>query len=602
MSHQELRPPSVTDPCEERDKTHSGVGGRSAPKASAASFVRLRPLSLYPRYVAGRGSSKPQREPSPRRGRRRPAYLVLLLAAVIACALFAAVPARADLCVIVDPLFAVGCGGHTTSPGSRTSASSTTTSTASATDESVALSATTTEYDPGRIAVTVDRRASPRQVAAAFAGAGVELEQAVRQIHAYLVRVAPERQAAAVRALRASPVVVRAGPDVIAHALDTTPNDSEWPLQTGLRVVGLPRAWDTSRGSSALVVAVVDTGVDANQPDLRGALVPGVNLIDPTAPPRDDHGHGTAVAGVVAARANNGQGMAGVCWFCLIMPVKVLDSGGSGDDLRIAAGIVWAVDHGARVINLSLGGPGSTPELEAALAYTSHKGAIAVAAAGNSGTTLPFYPAADVNALSVAATTTTDHPYTWSNYGPWVDVAAPGCNVAPARGGGYGVFCGTSSATPIVTGLAALVLSAHPGATPAVIQGAIERSGAPLPGVVQFGRVDAPRALAALGTTARRTKVQRGKLTSARSSQSYEVQSGLGSFRATVRFGSRSIVTVALESLVTGARLAQRTGRSPVQASEPVAGPVRVIVRGVRGMPVRFALTLSFSDPAASSG
>jgi len=602
MSHQELRPPSVTDPCEERDKTHSGVGGRSAPKASAASFVRLRPLSLYPRYVAGRGSSKPQREPSPRRGRRRPAYLVLLLAAVIACALFAAVPARADLCVIVDPLFAVGCGGHTTSPGSRTSASSTTTSTASATDESVALSATTTEYDPGRIAVTVDRRASPRQVAAAFAGAGVELEQAVRQIHAYLVRVAPERQAAAVRALRASPVVVRAGPDVIAHALDTTPNDSEWPLQTGLRVVGLPRAWDTSRGSSALVVAVVDTGVDANQPDLRGALVPGVNLIDPTAPPRDDHGHGTAVAGVVAARANNGQGMAGVCWFCLIMPVKVLDSGGSGDDLRIAAGIVWAVDHGARVINLSLGGPGSTPELEAALAYASHKGAIAVAAAGNSGTTLPFYPAADVNALSVAATTTTDHPYTWSNYGPWVDVAAPGCNVAPARGGGYGVFCGTSSATPIVTGLAALVLSAHPGATPAVIQGAIERSGAPLPGVVQFGRVDAPRALAALGTTARRTKVQRGKLTSARSSQSYEVQSGLGSFRATVRFGSRSIVTVALESLVTGARLAQRTGRSPVQASEPVAGPVRVIVRGVRGMPVRFALTLSFSDPAASSG
>ena len=466
----------------------------------------------------------------------------------------------------------------------------------------MALSSTTTEYDPGHIAVTVNRRASPRQVAAAFAGAGVELEQAVPQIHAYLVRVAPERQAAAVRALRVSSVVVRAGPDVVAHALDTTPNDSEWPLQAGLRVVGLPRAWDTSRGSAGLIVAVVDTGVDANQPDLRGALLSGVNLVDAPAPPRDDHGHGTAVAGVVAARANNGQGMAGVCWFCLIMPVKVLDSSGSGDDLRIAAGIVWAVDHGARVINLSLGGPGSTPELEAALAYAQRKGVIAVAAAGNSGTTVPFYPAADVNALSVAATTTADHPYTWSNFGPWVDVAAPGCNVAPARGGGYGLFCGTSSATPIVAGLAALVLSAHPGATPAEIQGAIERSGAPLPGVVQFGRVDAPRALATLGATARRTDVRRGQLSSTRSSRSYEVQSGLGSFRATVRFRSGSVVTLVLESLATGARLAQRTGRSPVHLSEPVGGPVRAIVRGVKGMPIRFVLTLSFNDPAGSSG
>jgi subtilisin family serine protease len=589
MRKETLRPPSVTDPCEERDKTHGGVGGRSTSQNSAASFFRQRPLSLYPAKVVGRGCSKPQQVPPPRHGRRP---LLILIAAALASPLFGAIPAHADLCIAVDPLLSVGCDRHETASVPRTSAGQV----APSQGEVVPLSGTTTEYDPRRIAVTVDRRATPRQIAAAFAHAGVQVEQAVRQIDAYLVLVDPERQAAAVRALRSSPVVARAGPEVVAHALDTTPNDSEWPAQAGLRVVGLPRAWDTSRGSAALVVAIVDTGVDANQPDLRGAFVPGVNLIDPAAPPRDDHGHGTAVAGVVAARANNGQGMAGVCWFCLIMPVKVLDSSGSGDDTRIAAGIVWAADHGARVINLSLGGPGDTPELEAALAYAAHKGAIAVAAAGNSGTTIPFYPAADVNALSVAATTTTDRAYSWSNFGSWVDVAAPGCNVAPALTRGYGLFCGTSSATPIVSGLAALALSSNAAATPAEIASAIERSSAPLPGVVQFGRVDAPRALALLEATARRTEVRRGKLTSTRSGRSYEVQSAPGSFRATVRFRQGSVVTVTLESAETGARLAQKTGRSPLRLSEPVLGPVKIVVRAVRGVPVRFLLTFTFNQ------
>jgi subtilisin family serine protease len=454
------------------------------------------------------------------------------------------------------------------------------------------------EYDPRRIAVTVDRRASPGQIAAAFDRAGVHVETAVRPIRAYLVRVDPERQAAAVRSLRLSPAVSRAGPEVVGHALDTTPNDSEWPLQAGLRVVGFPRVWDTSRGSSRVVVAVVDTGVDASQPDLRGAVGAGVNLIDPASPPRDDHGHGTAVAGIVAARTNNGRGMAGVCWFCLIMPVKVLDSSGSGDDTRIAAGIVWAVDHGARVINLSLGGPGDTPELEAALAYAAQKGAITVAAAGNSGTTVPFYPAADANALSVAATTTADRAYTWSNYGAWVDVAAPGCNVAPALNGGYVNFCGTSSATPIVAGLAALALSADPSATPAEILEAIERAAAPLPNFVQFGRVDAPHALAVLSARARRTvTVQKATLTRSHPTRSYDVQSAAGSFGATVVLRRGAVVTLTLASLETGQRLARTSGRSPVRISAPAAGAVRISVRATRGMPVPFTLTMSYPSP-----
>jgi subtilisin family serine protease len=518
------------------------------------------------------------------------------LATGLVLVLSAAIPARAELCLVVDPLVSLGCRtGEAASPSPGQGAAAPAQE-AQESQEAVPLASTTTEHDPERISVTVKPRASPREIAAAFADAGVEVELAIRSIHAYLVRVAPERQAAAVRVLRSSAAVAAAGPEVLAHAQDTTPNDSEWPLQAGLRVVGFPRVWDTSRGSARVVVAVVDTGVDPSQPDLRGALVGGANLIDPAAPPRDDHGHGTAVAGVVAARTNNSQGMAGVCWFCLVMPVKVLDSRGSGDDTRIAAGIVWAVDHGARVINLSLGGPGSTPELEAALAYATHKGAIAVAAAGNSGTTVPFYPAADVNALSVAATTTADRAYTWSNYGSWVDVAAPGCNVAPALGGGYATFCGTSSATPIVSGLAALALSTKPNATPAELGQAIERAAAPLPGFVQFGRVDAPQALVALGAGAgRAVTVRRGTLDRRHPSRTFDIESAAGSFDVTVRFGSGTVV-LTLDSLDTGERLARISGRGPLRLSRSVSGPVRVSLRGVRGLPARFVLTLSYAS------
>jgi subtilisin family serine protease len=494
------------------------------------------------------------------------------------------------VCVVVDPLLVVG--GCTVEPGSP---QSTVVAPAQTADDDVAHSPSTPEVDPERIAVTVVPGAKPRNVAAAFAAAGVRAEQSIPAIRAYLVRVAPERQAAAVRALSASSVIERAAPDVIAHALDTTPNDSEWPEQDGLRLIGLPRAWDTSRGSSRLVVAVVDTGVDPNQPDLRGALVAGVDLVDPGAAPLDDHGHGTAVSAIVAARSDNGQGMAGVCWFCLVMPVKVLDSTGSGDDTRIAAGIVWAADHGARVINLSLGGPGSSPELTAALAYATSKGAVVVAAAGNSGSTTPFFPAADTNTLSVAATTSADRAYPWSNYGSWVDVAAPGCNIAPVRGGGYGRFCGTSSATPLVAGLAALALAEQPGATPATVRAAIERGATPVPGVVRFGRVNAPQALDALALSVRRVSaVRRGTLTKLRPSATYDISAAPGAFSVTLRFPQSARATVVVFAADDGTELARATGRSPLRLDQPVLGPVRIEVRNGSRNALRFALTVAY--------
>jgi subtilisin family serine protease len=524
------------------------------------------------------------------------AVAVVGIAAVLI--LGSALPAGAALCVAVDPLVSIGCGSASSGKASSAQRSAA----AGQEDDSVPLSSTTVELDPQRIAVTAAARATPRQLRTAFAAAGVELEQAIPQIRSYLVHVAPERQDAAVRSLLSSPSIVGAAPDVIAHALDTTPNDTEWPLQTGLRVIGLPRAWDTSRGSSALVVAVVDTGVDPGQPDLRGALVAGRNFLDPASSPRDDHGHGTAVAGVLAARADNGQGMAGVCWFCLVMPVKVLDSSGSGDDTRIAAGIVWAVDHGARVLNLSLGGPGTTPQLAAALAYAESKGAVVVAAAGNSGTSVPFYPAAGSTVLGVAATTAADRPYSWSNYGPWVGVAAPGCNVAPSLGGGYTRFCGTSSATPIVAGLAALAVSEQPRALPAEIRRALETVAAPLPGFVQFGRVDAPRALAAVGAARRRvTDVRAGVLTRAQPTLTYDVPSTPGPLTATVRLAGASKITLSVVAQ-GGGQLAHSVGRNRARVSEPVPGPVTVTVRASGPFPARFVLKLSYTQEGGGGG
>ena len=175
-------------------------------------------------------------------------------------------------------------------------------------------------------------------------------------------------------ALQSSSAVANAAKEPIAEAFDTSPDDTDWPQQAGLRVAGFPKAWDVTQGSSKIVVAVIDTGVDAKHPDLRGALVPGWDFVGNDADPADDHGHGTAVAGVIGARSNNRVGVAGICWRCLVMPIKVLDSKGNGDDTLIAAGIVWAVNHGARVLNLSLGGPGSSVELGNALMYAANEG------------------------------------------------------------------------------------------------------------------------------------------------------------------------------------------------------------------------------------
>ena len=350
-----------------------------------------------------------------------------------------------------------------------------------------------------------------------------------------------------------------------------------------------------TRGAPSVIVAVVDTGVAAGHPDLRGAVLPGLNLMNGGTDAADDEGHGTSVAGVIAARTDNHAGQAGVCWNCVLLPIKALDSKGVGDTSVIATAIVRAVDLGARVINLSLGGPASTQPLADAVAYAEERGVIVVAAAGNNGNGTLFYPAAYPGVVAVAASDPDGRLYAWSDYGTWIGVAAPGCNVAPTLSGGYEEFCGTSAAAPIVAGLAALAVSGDPTATGGQIVSALEQSSAPIGGGVRYGDVRAAQTLSALGLHAPvrvSTTTSRGTLTSAARTRTFARAIGTGRLAVSLVFTGTGPLTVSITA-ANGTRIAERSGRSPVRFAVPVSGgSYRFTVSGGRSR-TRFVLTLS---------
>jgi subtilisin family serine protease len=354
------------------------------------------------------------------------------------------------------------------------------------------------DFVPGRLIIKFEDDARPEAVQRVLAGLDGELEAQVDPLDVHVVDVPPAQTNEALAEAAASPAVEYVERDAAVRSF-ATPNDTLWGEQWGPLMVDGPEAWNAATGSPGIVVAVLDTGIDGTHPDLQSSLVPGYDFVNGDSDASDDQGHGTASAGIIAARTNNGRGQAGICWRCSLMPVKVLDANGSGSTSVVAAGIVWAVDHGARVISLSLGGEDSTQTLSDAVAYAVGKGVILVASAGNSGNSNLNYPAAYEGVIAVAGTTATDELYSWSNFGPWVHVAAPGCNVAAYLNGEYVNFCGTSSAGPIVAGIAALALSAKPAASRAEIENALTLSVAPLGTAVRHGRVSANRTLQALG-------------------------------------------------------------------------------------------------------
>ena len=297
----------------------------------------------------------------------------------------------------------------------------------------------------------------------------------------------------ALKTLRENPAVAFAEPDYQALPM-TVPNDTRYSEQWGLTKIQAPQAWDTTIGSNETIIAVIDSGIKSDHEDLFNQLwtnpneipgngidddhngfiddVHGANIFTKTGTLTDSTGHGTQVAGVIAAQADNGKGVAGLCWNCRLMVVKVMGATATANYSDIAAGINYAVKMGAKVINLSLGGYSDSATLKAAIQAAAQT-AVVVAGAGNDNIATPFYPAAYTDSvLAVAGTAPDDTKHSFSNYGTWVGISAPGENILTTDIGGtyYAPVSGTSLAAPFVSGVAGLLVSKNPGWSPALVR------------------------------------------------------------------------------------------------------------------------------------
>ena len=266
------------------------------------------------------------------------------------------------------------------------------------------------------------------------------------------------------------PDVEYAEPNYLVHALSVTPNDPYYGIQWHLPKIKVDEVWSEQMGSRNVTIAVLDTGVDLDHPDLDEQVVSGFDFVNYDSEADDDQGHGTHMAGTIAAETNNGEGVAGINWHAGLMPVKVLDETGEGTHENVALGLIFAADNGARVINLSFGGEDSSQTIEDAINYAYGKGCILVAGTGNSGGAVMF-PGRSGNVIAVGATDEEDNwcdDSIWgegfsSSSGAEVDVVAPGNNIASTYiGGNFATGSGTSMATACVSGLAALIVSVNP--------------------------------------------------------------------------------------------------------------------------------------------
>ncbi len=338
----------------------------------------------------------------------------------------------------------------------------------------------------------------------------------------YRLQLAPDADVAtAVKLLQHNDGIEYAEPDYIARAA-LTPDDPEWSNQWAPSKINAPIAWDNTQGTNTTVIALIDSGIDLTHLDLNGRLwqnddIPGNGVDDDQNGKIDDvngwnfveesnnvaatNEHGTQVAGVAGAGGNNGLGVAGLCWQCRLMPVVAMQANGVANYSTIANAVAYAASNGAAVINLSLGGYADSNLLREAIRDAATTSVI-VAAVGNDDSSTPFYPAAYPDVIAVAATDITDQKTIFSNYGPWVDIAAPGSDILTTTPGGYAPSSGTSVATPFVSGVAGLLKSLHPDWSPTLIAWQILNTATSIDGInptyasqLGHGRLDAGMAL-----------------------------------------------------------------------------------------------------------
>ncbi len=366
-----------------------------------------------------------------------------------------------------------------------------------------------------------------RAAAAVLRGHGLREGPAVGDTGAQLIKVPEGKELQLVEALSRNPAVHYAEPDRIVTAATA---DQYFKDQYALNNTGQPftnakgtiavqggtvdadvdavEAWTRTTGNN-LKVAVLDSGVATDNPDINPKVVARANFTT-SRNNEDNYGHGTHVAGIVAAAADNTMGVAGVCPGCTILSGKILSDTGMGSSSGLANGINWAVTNGAKVINMSLA-VGASATLETAVNNAWNKGVVLVAAAGNGNSQAMMYPAAYPNVIAVGATDNRDVKASFSTYGPWVDVAAPGVSVYSTfpnhkfvlareynRSMGYDIGSGTSMSAPVVAAVVALAWSANPTAGNAAIRAKVESTTDTIDGIGTFwahGRVNADRAV-----------------------------------------------------------------------------------------------------------
>ncbi len=329
---------------------------------------------------------------------------------------------------------------------------------------------------------------------------GIELSR-FPALRLHVIAVPTSDLAATLAAYQADPQVQRAEENKVRQT-ETAPNDPLYRSQWYLPQVSWDLAFGTVAPTGSSIVAVLDTGVDATHPDLGNNAVAGTSILDGSNGMTDSNGHGTSMAGIVAAQTNTitPEGMAGVAYAGVrIMPVTVLDSTGLGQDSDVIQGVIWAADNGANVILMGFSNPGFSPNLQDAIDYAWSRGVILVAATGNAGAGTATFPAGDRGVVGVSATDSTDGLAGFSNYGQAAFLAAPGTNIQTTDlGGSYSVISGTSASAAIVAGVAGLMKAVDPTLSNGIIVGRMARMADPAGTQEQTGngRVNMSRALA----------------------------------------------------------------------------------------------------------